>query len=215
MTYAPDFVKGGECVLWTTLIPVGCLVIVSRLDKEETIVPNKAEWIRILGVCVTAGILSRPVNVSQTALETMLLDILIGCLLFASITDLYIGKAYNFIWWIGTASGLLIFWHRSSRMSDYHLAMLSISLFIFTVLQQIFFARFYGRADCHAFCVCAFAEGSLGMGMTAFLIHMVLAFGLLIIVQGSCCNIGKYGRLKRPVPFLPYITASFLIMMVW
>lgn len=201
-------------MLWTTLIPVGCLVVVRRLDKEETIVPNKAEWIRIWGVCAAVGILSSFLNVSQTALEAMLLDILIGCLLFASITDLYIGKAYNFTWWIGTASGLFIFWHRSARMSDYQLVMLSISLFVFTLLQQVFFARFYGRADCHAFCVCAFAEGSLGMGMTAFLIHMVLAFGLLIIVQGIRCNIGKYGHLKRPVAFLPYITASFLIMIV-
>lgn len=188
--------------------------MVQKLDKEEIIVPSRVEWIRILGVCIVTGVVLNLLNVYQTVPEAVLMDILIGCLLFASITDVYIGKAYNFTWWMGMISSFLNFLHKCGQMSNYHFVMLSISLFIFVLLQQTLFVRFYGRADCHAFSVCALAEGSLGMGMLAFWVHMVLAFGLLVIVQGTRCNIGKCGRLKREVPFLPYITAAFLIIIM-
>lgn len=203
-------------MLWTMIIPVGCLIIVQKLDKEESIVPSGEEWLKILGVGVLAGVVLRDLNIhiGQNVWEAMLLDILTGCLLFAGITDIYIGKAYHFIWWLGMAAGVLAFWLKGRQMPPSYFAVLSVSIAAFVLLQQIFFARFYGRADCHAFCVCAFAEGSFGMGMMAFLVHMVLAFGLLAIVQRLRHNIGKYGYLKREVPFLPYITASFFIIIV-
>lgn len=200
-------------MLWTMLIPVGCLLLVGRLDQEEPIVPEKSQWLGIAALCLTAGCFIRALHLSQTDLDAALLDMILGCLLFASITDCYIGKAYHFIWWIGIVAAFFRCCLKIGQSGSYHAATVAISLLIFAGLQQILFARFYGRADCHAFCVCAFAEGSLGMGMTAFWIHMVLAFGLLIIVQGIRGNIGKSGCLKEPVPFLPYITASFLLML--
>lgn len=200
-------------MLWTVLIPVGCLLIVGRLDYEEPIVPKKGQWLVIVGLCLAVGYFIKMLHFSQSALEAALLYVILGCLLFAGITDWYIGKAYHFIWWIGIAAAFFRFCLTSGHSGSYHTAMAVISLLLFAGLQETVFARFYGRADCHAFCVCAFAEGSFGMGMTAFWVHMVLAFGLLVIVQGIRCNIGKSGRLKRPVPFLPYITASFLIIL--
>lgn len=200
-------------MLWTMLIPVGCLLLVGRLDQEEPIVPEKTQWLGIAVLCLTAGCFMRALHLSQTDLEAALLDMILGCLLFASITDWYIGKAYHFIWWIGIAAAFLCFCLKIGQSGSYHTAAAAISLLIFAGLQQVVFAGLYGRADCHAFCVCAFAESSFGMGMTAFWVHMVLAFGLLIIVQGIRGNIGKSGCLKEPVPFLPYITVSFLLML--
>ncbi|MCM1185190.1 MAG: hypothetical protein NC251_07110 [Lachnoclostridium sp.] len=200
-------------MLWTVLIPVGSLLIVGRLDFEEPIVPKKRQWTAILGICLAAGCFLRTLPLSRTALEETLLSMILGCLLFAGITDLYIGKAYHFIWWLGMTAGAVLFLVGSSRAGSYQTVVAALSFLAFAGLQQIFFAGFYGRADCHAFCVCALAESSFGMGMEDFFVHMVLAFGLLTVVQGIHGNIGKYGRLKEPVPFLPYITVSFLIML--
>lgn len=200
-------------MLWTVLIPVGSLLIVGRLDFEEPIVPEKRQWLAILGICMAAGCFLRILPLSQTVLEQTLLSMILGCLLFAGITDLYIGKAYHFTWWLGMTAGVVLFLVGNSRAGSCQTVVAALSLLAFAGLQQIFFAGFYGRADCHAFCVCALAESSFGMGMKDFFVHMVLAFGLLTVVQGICGNIGKCGRLKEPVPFLPYIIVSFMIML--
>lgn len=84
---------------------------------------------------------------------------------------------------------------------------------IFVLLQLKFFSRMYGRADCYAFCVCAAAEAAAGLGMAGFLGHMLGAFCLLAVVQGARRNIDAGGNLKRPVPFLPYITLAFWAML--
>lgn len=200
-------------MLWTVLIPVGCLLMVGKLDYEEPIVPGKMQWAVIVGLCLSVESFIKILNFSQTAFEAVLLDITVGCLLFASITDWYIGKAYDFIWWIGIAAAFFRCCLKIGETDSYQAVMSVIPLLVFAGLQQMVFSRFYGRADCHAFCVCSFVEGSFGMGMTAFWVHMVLAFALLILMQGICGNIGKFGCLKKPVPFLPYITVSFLLML--
>lgn len=76
-------------------------------------------------------------------------------------------------------------------------------------LQFMLFARMYGKADCYAFCVCAIAGASLGMGFPDYLWQMLLALCLLFPVQLLRRNIGKSGNLKQPVAFLPYITLAF------
>lgn len=198
-------------MLWTTLIPVGCLWLTQKLDKEAMIFPSRAGWGRIAAICAAAGLWLRQSPAFPAVRGNHLLGIVLGCLLFASITDFYMGKAYRFVWWIGMSAGFWMLWR--GQMQGCDLAALLLSLAVYALLQEIFFAGFYGRADCHAFCLCALAQAGLGMGMTAFWAHMTLSFALLAIVQGCCCNIGKHGRLNMPVPFLPYITAAFLIIL--
>lgn len=127
------------------------------------------------------------------------------CLLFACVTDRRTRQVYNFTWWIaGTAALILLILNRD------RITMERVwGLGVFTVLQCGFFSKMYGRADCYAFSVCAAAAASRGIGLAGFLAHMLLAFGLLAVVQGICRNIDKSGNLKQPVPFLPYITLAF------
>lgn len=127
------------------------------------------------------------------------------CLLFACVTDCRTCRVYNFTWWIsGTAAILLLMSGKNClSMED----VVGLGLFVF--LQMRFFSEMYGKADCYAFCVCALAEAAAGMGLWEYLVHMLGAFCLLAVVQAFCRNIDKRGNLKRPVPFLPYITLAF------
>ena len=84
-----------------------------------------------------------------------------------------------------------------------------LELGFFVLLQLLLFPKMYGRADCYAFSVCAVAEAAAGLSLTGYLLHMLLSFILLAFVQALCHNIDRRGKLRRPVPFLPYITLAF------
>ena len=140
-----------------------------------------------------------------------LLFLYLGCLLYACITDLATGYVYHFVWWIAWGAGtmmLIATWLERGRPE--HLG----ALVFYGLLQEIGFARCYGRADCHAFLSCAIVECAFGMGWTEYLVQMLIAFGALGIVQASRRNIDRKGNLKVPVPFLPYITGSFIALYV-
>ena len=89
-----------------------------------------------------------------------------------------------------------------------------VSLLLFGLLQEKIFSRMYGRADCHAFLICALTECAMGFRMKEYLLHMLLALFLLVVVQAIRKNIGKNGNLKKAVPFMPYITISFWLVML-
>lgn len=127
------------------------------------------------------------------------------CLVFACWSDLKSCRVINLTWWISGAAAILLY-----PVSDYYPENRQvIELVFFLALQLFLFARWYGKADCYAFSVCALAGGSLGFGLLEFLLHMLLAFLLLAVVQGWKNNINRQGNLKHPVPFLPYITLAF------
>lgn len=132
------------------------------------------------------------------------------CFLFACEMDCRTCEVYNVIWWIsGTAAAVLI--ALSSRAER----TLLLELCLFCVIQLGIFSKMYGKADCYAFCVCAAAEASEGLGLKEFLVHMMLAIGLLAIVQLLRRNIDGRGNLKQAVPFLPYITLSFGLLFLF
>lgn len=129
-----------------------------------------------------------------------------GCLLMACAADCTCYAVYNYIWWVAGAAAIGV-WCLCKQENRRETEVMS--LLLFAVVQEFFFCKMYGRADCHAFVVCAIAEDALGMNMRDFLLHMLLAVLLLAIVQGKSHNIGADGNLKKTVPFLPYITGSF------
>lgn len=138
--------------------------------------------------------------------EALLLAVFAGCLLFACLTDIKECYVYQFVWWLAGAAGgilLLLHWRKASL----------ISLLVYFLLQEFFFRRCYGRADCHAFAVSAVMLCALGGGMTAYWMHMLLAFACLGVVQMSSHNVTRKGQLKRAVPFLPYITLGFWVLL--
>ena len=82
---------------------------------------------------------------------------------------------------------------------------------VFAVLvQEFIMCRAYGRADSHAFSCCAFFLCLVGAGLEGHVLHMTLSLCLLTFVQILRGNIGRDLKLKKPVPFIPYIAASFL-----
>ena len=89
-----------------------------------------------------------------------------------------------------------------------------LPLFLFGLLQEKLFSGMYGKADCHAFVVCAIAGSGAGWGMKEYLMHMLLAIMLLAVAQGAKGNVGRNSNLKKGVAFLPYITISFWVLLV-
>lgn len=137
----------------------------------------------------------------------ILLAVFSGCLLSACIMDIESQMIYNYVWWLAwAAAGVYLCWKGGN---------MDWELFAFILLQEVFFSGFYGRADCHAFVACAVVERALGMGMKEYLIHMLLAYVFLAIVQSMRRNIERNGNLKKPIPFLPYITISFWVLISW
>ncbi len=201
-------------------IVVACMYAVRHLDTESWNWTEK-EWGFVLVVSGINSVILRwlPYDCFPKAESLCLLTVLAGCLLFACVTDCQSCQVFAFTWWgAGAAGGILLYQslageHGGMQMFTAANSSRLASLFLYIFLQEIFFSRFYGRADCHAFVVCAVAECSLGMGMTQYLLHMALAFGALTIVQGFRGNINSGGNLKQPVAFLPYITISFWVLL--
>jgi len=122
---------------------------------------------------------------------------------------------YQLTWWIATVPAAGLFWKslKIASLQTFDTKRI-LGLILYLLLQEMWFCRFYGRADCHAFSYCAMVEYALGGNLLCYLMHMAMAFFLLFVVQGGRRNIDRNGNLKQSVAFLPYITISFLIFLV-
>lgn len=187
------------------------LYLIKRLDQAIELSRRRVLAIALAGFTGN-GILCWRLG-PQELFSRLLLSVILGCLLLACITDLAIYQVHNFVWWVsGIAAGLLLF-VETRRVIGIAGSVLP-ELLAFCIIQIVLFGRLYGRADCYAFCVCAGAEAGLGMGIADFLKHMILAFLLLTVVQAFRKNISRKGNLKKPVPFLPYITTAFYLLLL-
>lgn len=129
--------------------------------------------------------------------------------LSCSVTDYLTCQVYDVFQYLGIgASGYLVLTASTNTIFGF-------SILLFALLQYLLFMKLYGKADGMAFLVAAMAEASLGYDINMYLLHMITAYLLLSLVQSLKGNIGGKGRLKVPVPFLPYITASFWGVVVW
>lgn len=138
----------------------------------------------------------------------MLSEILVGALLFACVTDVKSCEVYQFTWWIAGVADVLMWIYEGGPV----ISVSGLAFLCFLLLQECVFSRCYGRADCHAYVVCAAVGCVLGMDLPWYFLHMVIAFLLLTVVQAFRRNIGRRGSLKRSVAFIPYITVSFWIL---
>lgn len=210
-------------------------VVVKRLDGEvipSDILPDRQQrrWVIFSCAvnsivitfvaaqdCMVKGLQSLQQIVSGTGSsrfievlwQCFLLGVMAGCLIFACFTDLRSCKVYDFTWWIALAAGAVVFWPGVCLWPE-GLAQLTQ----FFLMQELFFCRFYGRADCHAFCACALVGNAFHMGLREYLYHMSAAFVILTVVQVCQHNVGINGKLKKPVPFLPYITVTFWLLLI-
>lgn len=179
-------------------------------------------YMLILAAAILEGRIIGYLTEGEIGYSRVLLSVLGGSLLLASVTDILICQIYNFTWWPGMAA---LIWSGLCRLSGIEKACGGVvgeivpggtieSLIFFWLLQFFLFRHMYGRADCYAFCICAAAEAAMGMEMAGFLAHMLAAYVFLFPVQAIRRNINKRGNLKHPVPFLPYITASFWLLLI-
>lgn len=138
------------------------------------------------------------------------LAVLGGCLLFACITDCKTYEVYQFTWWMAGVAAIMMSLRIFGGNGSNPWLVLG-NLAFFCLLQEGFFCRFYGRADCHGFVVCAVASAGMGLGLREWLHHMLLAFLGVTVIQLLRGNVNRHGNLKRPIAFLPYISGAFWI----
>ena len=131
------------------------------------------------------------------------------CLAAASVSDIRTKTVPDIIWWIMGAEALILMLLRPSELSP---GPLFECLFVIFVQEHIM-SRFYGMADSHAFSCCMLMMALRGIGLEGHIAHMTLSLVLLTASQAACRNIGRDGKLKNPVPFIPYISVSFLCIM--
>lgn len=189
------------------------LAVIGRWDRPLAIDRKGRLWIlagaaaELAGVAKLAG--------GQALCERILWAVLGGCLLLACITDSLICQVYNFTWWIALAAVLPLWCSRQEPGAGMAIWLENqIWLMFFVGLQLFLGGRIYGRADGYAFCICAVAEAAAGMSLTGVLIQMLSAYTLLFMVQAIRRNINKRGNLFSKVPFLPYITVSFWLVLL-
>lgn len=153
--------------------------------------------------------------------ELICLALFGGCLLFACITDAKKCVVFQFTWWM---AGIILGMWMVNQSVQYermdHIINLRMQiawklweLLVYILLQEFFFARMYGRADCHGFALCAVAEYLCGINMWGYVYHMAIALGILGVVQIHRRNVNRKGNLKQSVPFLPYITVAFWVLL--
>jgi len=179
----------------------------------------------VSGIC--AGIVLQPGGWEHW--KVFFLCVIGGSFLMAAITDYASFYVYRFVWWIAGAAGLGLLLQavlaKAGNITFSLTALLTVlkelhslhieELLIFCLLQELFFDKLYGKADCHGFCVGALVICAFGGGMRDFLLYMAVAFGSLAVVQAFKKNINRRGNLKMPVAFMPYIvTALWEIMLV-
>lgn len=140
-------------------------------------------------------------------LRNVLMGCFAGSLLTAAVMDLWEQMVYRFVWWI--AGVIVIFTWIVAFYEERAGEGLLMQLILYIVLQQVVFAYFYGRADCHAFSVCAAGMAVQGMDFSDFVIHMAMTFIGLTVVQLALGNVTRKGRLRHPVPLVPYIATAF------
>ncbi len=180
-------------------------VFCSCFDQGQNIVLQMRERSGLLALSILNALIINSVF-CHSLWKRGLLMCVAGALLFACVTDCRMQQVYQFTWWWAGAAGMLLLLTTDILTSKVALA---AELSFLCLCQELLFSKMYGRADCHAFCACGMVLLALGGGLEGCLFHIITAFGILAVVQGVRGNIGKGGKMRRPVAFLPYITTSF------
>lgn len=165
------------------------------------------KWI-LASVCALSALCILHIEIYCMETE-LLLGCFAGSLLAAAVMDLWEQMVYRFVWWIAGGAATVLLYLKFGRGEAAEGIVIQLALYI--ILQQAVFVHFYGRADCHAFSVCSMGMAALGMDFSDFIVHMTLAFVGLTAVQLASGNVTCGGRLKRPVPLVPYIVTAFWI----
>ncbi len=145
--------------------------------------------------------------------QCVLIFIFAAALSHAAAMDRKYQRVRRGIWlWTGAAAVFLFAVRADERLEEYSGAIPEILCFI--LLQFILFAKLYGLADCFAFSCCGIFIGAFGGGLRECLFHMLLSTGILGAVQFCRGNVNRYGNLKEPKAFIPYIAAALPVIVL-
>ncbi|MBO7355583.1 MAG: hypothetical protein J6U50_03040 [Lachnospiraceae bacterium] len=143
--------------------------------------------------------------------------VFITCLLTASVCDIRTHLVPDLIWWIAAidiVSLIAVRYGCGDGLSDADVltaaGCLLEALFVIFIQERVM-SRYYGRADSHAFSCCALFFAACGSCFEAHIVHMSMSLFFLVIIQTFRGNIGRRCRLRNPVPFIPYISLSFIL----
>ncbi len=141
----------------------------------------------------------------RTVAECVLLLLVLVFLHMAADEDGEYQQVHRYLWLLSGTAGFFLLVLRCGLAGP-----VLWELLLYGVIQYVLFARFYGKADCHCFCVTAIAFAAYGGGMVAFLTHMLLTICLLAFIQLFKRNVNRKGNLRKPVAMIPYIFTTFL-----
>lgn len=131
----------------------------------------------------------------------------LSSLILAAWIDHYIQLIPDIIYAPGLAGGILWLIYDNPGVD------IIINLIVFASIQILIFRRLYGESDCLAYILCAVYLAGSGWGkkLTDYLLFMLLTVIIELVDQIRKKNILKNGRLKRPVPLIPYIAGAMLL----
>ena len=194
-----------------------------RMERRKAWLLGGLAWINAVVILVIGemdGRLPEENRLVILGVREILCSLLAGGLLAAACMDAVHSYVYNYVWWwclswTGILLGLPVaevYMKDGLRgIADRFDIQQAAAVVLFIFLQQILFARMYGRADCHAFSACALAGCAWQGNLLWFLVHMLLALTLLAAVQLCRRNVTPDGKLRVPKPFIPYIVVTFWV----
>ncbi len=177
-----------------------------QLDEELRGCTPKRLWGIWFVCCIVAvgGFLCGEVH--KVILPKPCFLILVVYLVICTTMDSQLCKVNNFMQYIGLIGGI------GSVLNCVPQPEVGSALLMFAFVQYVLFRKMYGAADVMAFLICALYLAAEGRGIEYYLYHMAVCYLLLTLVQAMRGNIGRSGRLKKPVALYPYISASFLLI---
>ena len=196
---------------------------IERMEPGKAWLLGGLAWINAVVILVIGGMDGRLPEENRLVIlgaQGILCSLLAGGLLAAACMDAVHSYVYNYVWWwclpwTGILLGLPVseayMEDGVCRITDRFSIQQAAAMALFVLLQQILFAQMYGRADCHAFSVCALAGCAWQGNLLWFLIHMLSALTLLAAVQFCRRNVTPDGKLRVPKPFIPYIVVTFWV----
>lgn len=194
-----------------------------RMGRRKAWLLGGLAWINAVVILVIGEMDGRLPEENRLVIlgaQEILCSLLAGGLLAAACMDAVHSYVYNYVWWWCLSwTGILlgfpvaeVYMKDGLRgIADRFDIQQAAAVVLFVLLQQILFARMYGRADCHAFSACALAGCAWHGNLLWFLVHMLLALTLLAAVQLCGKNVTPDGKLHVPKPFIPYIVVTFWV----
>ena len=205
MNYVPVL---GSLIWFMGLFGVSALLLygVLLMDEDWKCCDREWLWMVWLVACLAGCLGFWGVLKYAEPVFNACLFLLAVYLVVCTVMDSMLCKVNDFMQYVGVIGGSVCIWYQTPEPG------IGISLIFFAGMQYFLFLKMYGGADGMGFLICALYLAGMGRGIEDYLFHMLLCYFTLAIVQGLQGNITRKGKLVNPVPMLPYLSFSFLIL---